>query len=183
MGPATPHLRRSPTAGLTRTEVRRLRHLLDSAFEAEDGFGEDDWRHAVGGTHYLIELGDSIVAHAAVVERILELDGQPLRTGYVEAVATDPSQQRAGLGSLVVTAVSEDIREGFELGGLSTGHPQFYERLGWQRWTGPTFVRTDAGLERTADDDGGILVLPTPRTPELDLDAAISCDWRPGDVW
>jgi aminoglycoside 2'-N-acetyltransferase I len=39
------------------------------------------------------------------------------------------------------------------------------------------------GPERTEDDDGGIRVLPTPGTPELDLSGAITCDWRPGDVW
>jgi hypothetical protein len=44
-------------------------------------------------------------------------------------------------------------------------------------------VRTADGDQRTEDDEGYLLVLRTPRTPPLDLVAAISCDWRPGDVW
>ena len=79
--------------------------------------------------------------------------------------------------------VAEVIAEGYELGALGTGVQPFYEALGWERWRGPTYVRTDRGRERTPDEDGGILVLRTPLTPALDLDAPISCEWRIGDVW
>jgi aminoglycoside 2'-N-acetyltransferase I len=79
--------------------------------------------------------------------------------------------------------VGTHIREQFELGALGTGRPAFYERLGWLTWKGPSSVRTAAGNRRTPDDDGYILVLPTPTSPRLDLTAPISCDWRPGDVW
>ena len=75
------------------------------------------------------------------------------------------------------------IRERFELGALGTGRHHFYERLGWLTWTGPAFVRTAEGTRRTPDEDGFILVLPTPASPQLDLAAPISCEWRPGDVW
>jgi aminoglycoside 2'-N-acetyltransferase I len=61
--------------------------------------------------------------------------------------------------------------------------PGFYERLGWERWLGPTSVRTATGTERTPDDDGGIMILRTPASPGLDLTANIACDWRDGDVW
>ena len=60
---------------------------------------------------------------------------------------------------------------------------EFYERLGWRRWAGPTYVRTDAGLVRTAEDDGNVLVRLTPASPDLDLSAPLSCEWRSGDVW
>src|SRR2546426_796867 len=69
------------------------------------------------------------------------------------------------------------------LGALGTGRYRFYERLGWLRWAGPSFVRTAGGLRPTPDEDGYILVLPTPSSPPLDQSAGISCDWRPGDVW
>src|SRR2546423_2197266 len=75
------------------------------------------------------------------------------------------------------------IRAEYELGGLSTPVPEFYERLGWERWTGPTFVRTAAGTERTAEDDGGIMILRTPASPPLDVSARITCERRSGDVW
>jgi hypothetical protein len=42
---------------------------------------------------------------------------------------------------------------------------------------------TSSGVERTADDDGGVLVWKTPTSPELVLDKALTCDWRSGDVW
>jgi aminoglycoside 2'-N-acetyltransferase I len=39
------------------------------------------------------------------------------------------------------------------------------------------------GPLRTPNEDGYVMVLPTPASPPLDLTAAISCEWRPGDVW
>jgi aminoglycoside 2'-N-acetyltransferase I len=50
-------------------------------------------------------------------------------------------------------------------------------------WEGPTSVRTAAGLVRTAEEDGNVLVRLTPASPELDHSAPISCDWRPRDFW
>jgi aminoglycoside 2'-N-acetyltransferase I len=45
-------------------------------------------------------------------------------------------------------------------------------------------VRTaDGRRHRTPDDDDAVMVLRTDRTLELDLAAALTCDWRPGDVW
>jgi len=80
-------------------------------------------------------------------------------------------------------AVGEWIAERFELGALGTGAHRFYERLGWETWLGRTFVRTAEGVDPTPDEDGYILVLRTPSSPPLDPTGAISCDWRPGDVW
>jgi aminoglycoside 2'-N-acetyltransferase I len=131
----------------------------------------------------VLELDGEIVAHASVVERELHVDGRPLRTGYVEAVATAPERQGRGLGSLVMDDVTAYVRERFELGALGTGRVSFYERLGWLAWKGPTSVRKADGPLRTPEDDGYVLVLPTPTSPLLDLTAPISCDWRPGDVW
>jgi aminoglycoside 2'-N-acetyltransferase I len=113
----------------------------------------------------------------------LQVGGRELRTGYVEAVATSPDRQGLGLGSIVMTDVTEYIRDGFELGGLGTGRQSFYGRLGWQIWAGPSAVRTPDGDLPTPDDDGFIMVLSTPTSPPLDLGAPISCEWRPGDVW
>lgn len=79
--------------------------------------------------------------------------------------------------------VGELIAEQYALGTLSTGAPDFFARVGWERWRGPTFVSGSHGLERTPGDDGGIMILRTPRTPDLDLHGLIACDWRPGDVW
>lgn len=124
-----------------------------------------------------------VTAHASVVDRELHAGEKPLRTGYVEAVATRPDLQRRGYASTVMQEVGEYIDRTFPLGALDTGQNSFYERLGWVTWEGPTFVRTETGLVRTEDDDGNVMVHLTPTSPELDLSAPISCEWRTGDVW
>jgi aminoglycoside 2'-N-acetyltransferase I len=181
----TVKLRRVASDELTDAEIEAVRRLLWAAFADHDGgMTEDDWEHALGGVHVLLELDGEIAGHASVVERDIHVDGRPLRTGYVEAVAIDPRHQRTGLGSRLMVEVNTVIAERYELGALATGTPEFYERLGWLRWAGPTSVRTGSGERRTPDEDDGILVLPTPRTPfDLDRSTSISCDWRAGDVW
>jgi aminoglycoside 2'-N-acetyltransferase I len=137
----------------------------------------------MGGRHFLAEVQGRIVGHASVVLRALEIGGRPLRTGYVEAVAVLPEWQGQGIATVLMTAVGAQIRNRYELGALGTGHPAFYERLGWRVWAGPTWVRTPDGLQRSGDEDGGILVLKTPTTPSMTGDEPISCEWRPGDAW
>jgi aminoglycoside 2'-N-acetyltransferase I len=167
---------------LTPSEIKNLRSLLWRAF-GDDDFDEDDWGHALGGWHVLAEDGDQLMAHAAVVRRTLEVGGEPWDTGYVEAVATDPVSQGRGIATQVMTIVGQIISENHQLGALGTGMFHFYERLGWQRWRGPSGVRTVAGTERTSEDDGFIMVLLTEASRHLDLAGLITCDWRPGDVW
>jgi aminoglycoside 2'-N-acetyltransferase I len=178
-------LRRLATADLTSDETSAIRRLLDAAFgdDEDERFTDDDWLHAVGGAHFVLDVDGEIVSHASVVEREIHVAGRPLRTGYVEAVATAPDRQGAGLGTRLMHDVNAFVVDRFELGALGTGRHHFYERLGWQTWRGPSSVRTAGGISRTPDEDGYILVLTTRSSPRLDLDAEISCDWRPGDVW
>jgi aminoglycoside 2'-N-acetyltransferase I len=177
-------LRSLPTDALTPDELLAIRALMDSAFgTGDEAFADEDWEHSLGGLHVVLDLDGEIVSHASVVERTLEIGGRPFRTGYVEAVATDPNGQRQGFGTRVMTAATEHIRATFELGALGTGRHAFYERLGWQTWQGPAFVRTSDGEQRTPDEEGYILVLRTPSSPPFDLAERISCDWRTGDVW
>jgi aminoglycoside 2'-N-acetyltransferase I len=185
VGADRPRLRELSTQELTLAEVTAIRAMLEAAFgtDEDERFTDDDWLHGVGGTHFVLDIGDEIVGHASVVERELHVDDRPLRTGYVEAVAVAPDRQGSGFGSLLMDRVTAFVRDRFELGALGTGRPRFYERLGWRTWTGPASVRTPHGTRRTPDEDGFILVLPTPSSPRLDLAAPISCEWRHGDVW
>ena len=52
----------------------------------------------MGGLHWFALAGGAIVGHASVVPRILEADGAPIWTGYVEAVAVHPRGSGAGWG-------------------------------------------------------------------------------------
>ena len=177
-------VRRLATDQLDDADVAAIRQLLIAAFADDgEGFTDEDWAHSVGGLHVVLDIGGSIAAHASIVERELHIGDRPVRTGYVEAVAVAPERQRSGLGSRVMIEVNDVIRTRHELGALGTGSPAFYERLGWIRWLGPTAVRVGGQTIRTPDDDGGILVLPTPRSPHFERTMLISCAWRAGDVW
>ena len=179
-------IRQVRTDELTEEEIARIRELLWAAFAEDEhgGFEEDDWDHALGGTHFIVDDGDQIVGHASVVKRDIQVNGRPVRTGYVEAVATDPAHQRRGHGSAVMRQVDGHIAAEFELGMLGTGSQPFYERLGWRIWRGPSSVRAVDGEQPTPDEDGYIMYMRTPTTPaELDETAPISCEWRAGDVW
>jgi aminoglycoside 2'-N-acetyltransferase I len=161
--------------------LQEVRHFLDAAFDGD--FSDDDWAHAMGGLHVWASDVTGLISHGALVERTLVCGAHTLRLGYVEAMATAAKHRRQGHGSRVLQCITDLIRERYPLGALSTGSPGFYERLGWERWRGPTFVATPEGRRRTPDDDGGIMILRTSRSPDLNLDDDIVCDWRPGDVW
>ena len=175
-------IRRATTPELTATDLAQMLDLFH-AYWPEGEFTPDDVAHAMGGVHWLAGIDGLVIGHAAVVPRELEVGGEPLPTGYVEAVATLPAWQRLGIATRLMTLAGEEIRVLFDLGALSAGVRAVYAGLGWERWRGPTFVRTDAGPQRTAEEDAGIMVLRTSRTPPLRLDAWLSCEWRRGDCW
>jgi aminoglycoside 2'-N-acetyltransferase I len=146
------------------------------------------WDHIGPGLHLTIDADGRLVAHALLVDRVLFIGadgGIRLDAGYVENVATAPTARGQGHGVAVMEAVARIVRDEYDIGGLSTGSHGFYTRLGWEVWRGPTSVRlVDGALQRSADEDGHVLVLRTPRTPpDLDLDGPISVEWRPVEPW
>jgi aminoglycoside 2'-N-acetyltransferase I len=169
------------TAEASADVLQEIRQLLVQAFEGD--FSADDWEHTLGGWHVVVADRSAILSHAAVVPRILEVAHRPLHAGYVEGVATAPLRQRQGLGSLAMAKASTLLRSRFEMGALSTGQHRFYERLGWERWRGPTFVRHGSAAIRTQDEDEGIMVLRCGPSQNIDLTASLSCEHRPGDDW
>lgn len=174
-------VRELATAELTEAQLSSVRALMAAAF---DDFTEDDMAHGLGGRHFLLESEKRVVAHASVVERVLELDGRRLRAGYVESVAVEPALQRTGLGTAVMRAATAYVRERLELGALGTGEQPFYEALGWERWTGRSFVRErDGTIRHTVDEDPWIMVLRTGPSAVAPLTGTLTCEWRPGDVW
>lgn len=169
-----------PSDRLDETLTAAIREMLDEAFGGT--FSDDDWRHALGGQHVVWLDGDQVVAHAAVVPRIVTIGDRTFRAGYVEAVGVAVSRQRCGFGTAVMGPSTDTIAQRYELGVLSTGRAEFFERLGWALWQGPSFVRATDGVRWTPDEDGGIMVLGAHKY-QLDVSAAIGCDDRPGDAW
>jgi len=172
-----------PSALLNDAEWSTLTDLCVAAFNED---WEGYWESIGPGIHVIAEeAGVGVVAHAAIVDRLLYAGEATLRSGYVEAVAVWPDLQRQGHGTRVMEAIDAMIDEGYELGALGTGSQRFYQRLGWEIWQGPTWIRErDGHLQRSAYEDGGIMVRRTPATPvDLDLSSPIAVDWRPREVW
>ena len=137
-------------------------------------------------THVLARGSNGqLVSHAAWVTRLLQPDGHdPLKTAYVEAVATDPRFTGRGLGSAVMRRLIDAVVErDYELAALSPSDSDFYERLGWELWRGPLAIRTDRGLEPTPVEEE-VMIFRLPRTPPtIDLTTLLTAEYRAGDLW
>ena len=132
-------------------------------------------------THVIGWWGPAIVSHAMWVTRWLQPGNRPpLRTAYVEMVATEPQFQRRGFAAAVMRRLASAIND-FELGGLSPAEPTLYEKLGWVFWQGPLYIRMPEGLIATSE--GTIMILRLPKTPPLDLTLPLSAEWREGELW
>jgi aminoglycoside 2'-N-acetyltransferase I len=132
--------------------------------------------------HALVWDGPDLVGHASVVQRRLLHDGRALRAGYIEGVAVRASHRGRGHGATMMGALERVVRGAYDLGALSSSKAAaFYARRGWQPWRGQTFALTPSGIQRTADEDDAVFVLP--HLIPLDLSGELTCDWRDGDVW
>lgn len=153
--------------------------LCNRAYEEDLGPILNTFKDA---THVLGFLDTSLVSHALWVTRWLQVGTNPvLRTAYIEAVATEKMYRTRGFASTLMKCVAEQIQD-FDLGALSPFSVAFYARVGWELWHGPLSVRTDKGLLRTPRD-GDVMILRLPQTPELDLYAPLSAEWRGGELW
>jgi len=184
--PEQVQVRRVTAEDLAAADLAQLLELFGACWPTGD-FTGDYVNHAMGGVHWLAEARGRIVGHASVVPRWFDVDGQRTLVGYVEAVCTHPTWQRRGVASRLLGQANAHIRDGFDLGALSTDVAAVYRSSGWEHWRGPSFVMLATGPQPTPDEDGGIMILRTPRTPRtpagLDVHGPIACDWRAGDVW
>ena len=129
--------------------------------------------------HALVYESERLVAHAGYLERDLYVRDRTITSAYVEFVCAEP--RRRGFGSEAMEAIRGEMeRRGFGLGALCTGTPEFYERLGWRHWRGPTAYRaTDGTVVPTPDEEVMVLDLGA----SVNLEEPIECDWRSGDIW
>jgi GNAT superfamily N-acetyltransferase len=133
------------------------------------------------GVHLLGWHGPALVSHVMWVDRPLHVEGrEPLRSAYVELMATRHRDRGLGFATRLMERLALDIQS-YDIGALSPAETSLYQRLGWQRWRGTRSVRTGNGVVPTPDEE--VMVLPLPGSPALDLDAPLSVDWRPGEVW
>ena len=174
-------VRTAHTADLGAATLTAARALLYDVFQ--DDMSEHDWEHSLGGVHSLAWEDGQLVGHAAVVQRRLLHGGRALRTGYVEGVAVRASRRRRGYGAAMMEALERVVRGAYEVGALSATDEgaRFYAARGWELWRGPTSALTPSGIERTAENDGSVYVLPV--TARLDPSGELTCDWRDGEVW
>ena len=140
-----------------------------------------------GSVHVLArDAHGALVSHAAWVTRWLQAgDRAPLRTAYVEAVATAPARRRQGLATAVLRRLARElVADGrWELGALSPSVPDFYSRLGWEMWRGPLAIRRGRNLDPSPPDEQ-VMILRLPRTPaDLDMTSLLTAEWRVGEVW
>lgn len=159
-----------------------LRRLWDRAFG--DRFTDHDADHAFGGVHVLVRDGDHLVGHASAVPRSIRFGDQAWRTvGYVEAVATAPEHQSAGVGTLAMEKLHEEIGSRWGVALLSTGRATgFYELLGWERWRGLSYTQTQGGVVLDGEH-GGLMVFSGDPSVLPDRSLAVTCQDRPGDAW
>jgi aminoglycoside 2'-N-acetyltransferase I len=174
-------LRTAHTADLDPETLSAAHALLVAVFEGD--LTDHDWEHGLGGVHALVWEEDELIGHASVVQRRLLYGGRALRAGYVEGVGVAKPWRGRGHGAAMMAALERVIRGAYVIGalGATDAGAALYAARGWRRWQGPTSALTPAGIVRTEEEDGSIYVLPG--AVELDLSAALVCDWRDGDVW
>ena len=164
---------------LTQDKREAVVALCNLAYEEDLGTIMDEF---VDPVHVLGFLDDKLVTHALWITRFLQPEGLPLlRTAYVEAVATHPAYRQRGFASAIMSRVVEEIQD-FDIAGLAPFSVNYYARLGWEKWRGQLYERKE-GIMITSLPEDELMIYRLPGTPELDLDAAISVEWRMGEVW
>ena len=134
-------------------------------------------------THVIGEIDDRVVSHAMSVTRWLQPGtSRPLKTAYIEAVATHPANQGNGYATDVMQHLTAHIPTSYELAALSPADTSLYARLGWRFWRGPLSIRMPSGADQPTPDER-VMVLELEGRTRLDLDESLSAEWREGELW
>ena len=163
-------------------------HEIITLYEAayREGFSHL-FEQLPGSVHVLArDEAGTLLSHAEFVPRWLQASGhEPMRTAYVEAVATAPGHQRKGLATAVLQRLVDVVTAdpSWELAALSPADAAFYERRGWELWRGPLAIRHDGRLEPSPGDEQ-VMIQRLPRTPAiLDTTTLLTAEWREGELW
>jgi GNAT superfamily N-acetyltransferase len=133
------------------------------------------------GDHLLGYRDRDLVSHLMWVTRWLQpADRAPLRTAYIELVATHPGEERRGHATQLLTALVPYLAD-YDVAALSPATEHLYARLGWRFWRGPLFARKVGCLVPTPEER--VMILRLDKTPTLDSSVPLSVEWRDGEVW
>lgn len=127
------------TGELTRDLRSEIRAWLVEAFALEEDttlWSRVDW-------HILVWIGQELVSHAEVVERVVSVGNREMAVGGMGGVVTKPVWRNRGLATLCVEAARNFICGELDLAyGLlmcDKSVVPFYERLGWTVVAGPLY--------------------------------------------
>jgi aminoglycoside 2'-N-acetyltransferase I len=153
---------------LSEKDLASLLAWLEEAFgDAIGSWRRETWTDIGPGPHFMLRDAEGqLRAHACIDWLPMMIGERLVHTGYLEAVATRADSRRQGFASQVVEAAQREIVANAEIGFLATGEHSFYERLGWIRWRGATWVtERDGSVTRTPAEDAGIMAFMLPTTP------------------
>ncbi|GAC1375851.1 MAG: hypothetical protein NVS3B3_19680 [Aquirhabdus sp.] len=180
-----------PAQTLTSMDQQSIRDLCTRAFEADVWC---DYGYLKSAFHVVGRFEDQIVAHALWTDRLLSIAEQvPLKTAYVEYVATEPSMQGQGLGSQLLRFLIDFLQDEsllskalhievpYQLAALAPEDSGFYQRLGWELWLGDLSIRQNGQIIATPDDD--VMAHRLARTPDFVVTDTLSAEWREGEWW
>jgi aminoglycoside 2'-N-acetyltransferase I len=171
---------RTLDSDLTTQIESALQSLMSEAFEGE--FSEEDWQHTFGGMRFLGYVDNQLIAHGAVIQRWMDVEGERKLVGYVEGIAVTPTLWRKGFGSLLMAELTTYCRSEFPLSMLSTGEKDFYRRHGWSDFAGESYVFNKGVEIRTEDEDEGLMYLLGSSQDNVGPRKVV-CESRAGDAW
>ncbi|NCX01241.1 MAG: GNAT family N-acetyltransferase [Actinobacteria bacterium] len=162
------------------TLIPKVQKLLVDAFEGE--FSEDDWQNSFGGLRLIGSINEEIVAHGAVVPRMIRIDDFEISVGYVEAIAVDPEYWRQGIGTALMKEITSICLKSYQVSMLSTGEKEFYRRLGWIDFVGESYIDLGNEVIRSEEEDEGLMYLPSGEYL-VSVPKRVICRARAGDAW
>jgi aminoglycoside 2'-N-acetyltransferase I len=137
----------------------------------------------VNPSHILGRYHGQLVSYVLWITRWMQIgDAPPMRTAYIEGMATEISHRHKGFASQVMKTAIDAIND-YDIAALATGSVGFYRRLGWQVWQGPLYCRKEKELIAMPGEQGCVMVYALPQTPPLDLKAPASIEWRAIEPW
>ncbi len=99
--------------------------------------------------HFYTRRKGQLAGHVGVFQRQFAVNGGGgFPVAFIEDVATDPDYRHEGIASGLMGCATAWVRRGgYDICGLSTTTPEFYERLGWVRWRGTVHYTLPDGTE------------------------------------